>query len=95
MHGRFESPAKSDSRATQQAAIKYLFFPVLVVIALTALIVVQPNAASWIAEAVQAEFVGDVPSVPPPTQFVQPSAEPHSITSEGTARDQTAWRAQR
>ena len=95
MHGQFESPAKRDNRASQHTAIEFLVLPIFVVVALVLLMLVQPNAATWIANAVQAEFVGDAPSVPPPTQFAQPAAEPHSVTAEWIARVQTAWRGQR
>lgn len=95
MHGQFERPAKNDSRGSRRTAIEFLALPVLAAIVLVAIMIMQPNAATWIAEAVQAEFAGDAPSVPPPTQLAQPAVEPHSGTSDWIARVQTAWRGQR
>jgi hypothetical protein len=95
MHGQFEGPLKRDRRTSQPTAIQFLVLPIFLAVVLVALMVLQPNAATWIAEAAQAEFVGDAPSVLPPTQLAQPAAEPHSVASDWIARVQTAWRGQR
>jgi len=95
MHGQFESPLNRHRRTSQQTTIEFLLLPIFLAVVLVALMILQPNAATWIAEAAQAEFVGDAPFLLPPTQLAQPNAEPHSVTSAWIARVQTAWRGQR
>jgi hypothetical protein len=95
MHGRFDRPDKNDSRVAKDIGIGFLVLPIFVAIVLVTLMIIQPNTPTWIAEAVQAEFVGDTPSEPSPTQFAQPAAGPRSMTSGWISRVQTAWRGQR
>ena len=100
MHGRFDKPAKIEkpanrSSVSSDAGAGLLIFPIFVLITLIVLAIIQPVTSNWIAEAVQAEFAGDVPSVPFPTQLAQPAGEPQSTTSNWIARVQTAWRGQR
>jgi hypothetical protein len=95
MHGRFGKPDKNESRVSKDVGVGFLVLPIFVAIVLVALMIIQPNTPTWIAEAVQAEFVGDTPSELSPTQFAQPAAEPHSMTSGWISRVQTAWRGQR
>jgi hypothetical protein len=95
MHGTFERPYDRESRVRRSAGTSFLILPIFLVIVVVALTIVQPNTSNWIAEAVQAEFVGDTPSELSPTQLAQPAAEPRSTTSDWISRVQTAWRGQR
>jgi hypothetical protein len=89
MHGRFEGREdfRKGTNLRQDIGLGFLVLPVVIAIALLALLVIQPAGSNWIAEAVQAEFVGD--TIPlSPTQLAQ---EPHSATAEWM----TAYRGQR
>ena len=95
MHGTFERPYDRESRVRRSAETSFLILPIFLVIVAVALMIVQPNTSNWIAEAVQAEFVGDTPSELSPTQLAQPAAEARFVTSDWISRVQTAWRGQR
>jgi hypothetical protein len=88
MHGRFEERDgfRNETSLWQHIGLGFRILPFVIVIALLALLVVQPRGSNRIAEAVQAEFVGD--TVLSPTQLAQ---EPHSTTVEWIA----AYRGQR
>src|SRR5579864_1409538 len=79
MHGRFDKPDENDSRLSKDIGTGFLVLPILVAIVLVALMIIQPNTSTWIAEAVQAEFVGNTPSELSPTQFAQPAADPRFV----------------
>jgi len=89
MHGRFEEREdfRKGTNLRQDIGLGFLVLPVVIAIALFALLVIQPAGSNWIAEAAQAEFVGD--TIPlSPTQLAQ---EPHSAAVEWM----TAYRGQR
>jgi len=95
MHGTIERPYDRESRVRRSAGTSFLILPIFLVIVVVALMIIQPNTSTWIAEAVQAEFVGGTPSELSPMQFAEPAAEPRSMTSGLISRFQTAWRGQR
>jgi len=97
MHGRFDKRGnyRNDSNLIRDVGLGFLILPVVIAIALIALVVVQPPASNWIAEAVQAEFIGTLPPGQTPTQLAQPSDEPHSTADWMIKRVDAAYRGQR
>jgi hypothetical protein len=97
MHGQFEKPGRSDRRVSRDTGVGFLILPIVIVIVLVVLAVIQPTGSNWIAEAVQAEFIGDTLALPDqsPRQLAQPATEPHSGAADWIARIQTAYRGQR
>ena len=97
MHGGFEKPGKSEHRISRETGIGFLVLPIMIAIVVVTLSILRPSPSNWIAEAVQAEFMGEgfVPPGQSPTELAQPVGEPHSSTSGWIVRVQTAWRGQR
>ena len=98
MHGRFEKRDgyKKGTDLRRDVGLGFLILPVVIAIALLTLAVVQPTA-NWIAEAVQAEFVGGILAPgQSPTQLAQPAGEPHSAAADWMfKRVDAAYRGQR
>jgi hypothetical protein len=72
MHGTFDRSGENANRIQRSWSIGFFTLPVVLVIALIALVMTQPTASNWISEAVQAEFVGTDFAPGAPTQLAQP-----------------------
>ena len=73
MHGTFDRLGKSNNRISGGRDFGFLAVMGLLMMALTGFVITHPVASTWIANAVQAEFVG--PGLAPevaPTQLAQP-----------------------
>ena len=71
-----------DSRSVYQNGDLRLFaLPVLLVAALIGFVVSHPGVSKWVADAVQAEFVGSdlVPDLAPPTRLAGPKSEIQTV----------------
>jgi len=81
MHGRFDEKGNNDDSADRNSGVGFLALPLLLVIVLVTLAIIQPTASTWISEALQAEFAGEVPvpSMDPPTQIAQPAMEIRTV----------------
>ena len=79
MHGSFDKFGKSDGRMRRSWSIGFFALPVLLTIALIALVLTQPTASRWISEAAQAEFVGTMPLEVAPTQLAQPAMQIRTV----------------
>ena len=80
MHGSFDESDGNDNNIYQRWGIGFLALPVLLAISLLGLAIVQPATSNWIAESVQAEFVGN--SVVPaqaPAQLAQPGMQIRTV----------------
>ncbi|MCA6121886.1 hypothetical protein J6500_08225 [Bradyrhizobium sp. WSM 1704] len=73
MHGSFDQRQQDQQHNYQSFSIKLIALPVLVIVAVIAVLVSRPAAVKWISDAAQAEFVGTdpVPDVAPPAQIAQ------------------------
>ena len=69
------SAKRSKPNIYQNWSIKLFALPLLLAIALIGYVVSHPNVAKWVADGVQAEFVGTdmVPDLVPPTRVAQPA----------------------
>ena len=81
MHGPFEKQPRDSKSVYRNWDIKLFAMPVLFVVALIGFVVSHPSVSKWIADAVQAEFVGTdlVPDIAPPTRVAQPSNEIRTV----------------
>jgi hypothetical protein len=80
MHGSFDESGANDNSVYRRWGIGFLVLPVLLAIALLGLAIVQPATSNWIAESVQAEFIGN--SVAPgqaPAQLAQPGMQIRTV----------------
>jgi hypothetical protein len=83
MHGSFDRFQEHRDRTNRDWNIALFALPILVVTALAALAIIQPNAPSWISEAAQAEFVGlNSPDVVPPAQIAQPALQIRTVKAD-------------
>ena len=75
MHGRFERPRETrDNSIHSRWGLGFLALPAIFVITLIGLAIAQPNASTWISEAVQAEFAGaNMSPDAAPAQLAQPA----------------------
>jgi len=75
MHGPFDKSPEGEPNIYRNWSMKLLALPLLLVIALIGYIVSHPEVGKWVADGVQAEFVGTdmVPNLAPPTRVAQPS----------------------
>ena len=82
MHGSFDRSGKSES-FSGRSRIGFFAFPVLLAVALIALVILEPAASKWIAEAAQAEFA-DLDGVPEPgpTQITRPDMEIRTVRAD-------------
>lgn len=79
MHGSFDRSGKSESFSDRRR-IGFFAFPVVLAVALIALVILEPAASKWISDAAQAEFAG-IYTVPDtgPTQLARPSMEIRTV----------------
>ena len=80
MHSSFDDSGGNDNSIYRRWGIGFLVLPVLLAIALLGLAIAQPATSNWIAESVQAEFVGN--SVVPaqaPAQLAQPGMQIRTV----------------
>ena len=54
----------------------------VIVLVLVGLILSYPAASEWIAQAVQAEFVGNQPPVAGPTQIARPGTQMRTVRAD-------------
>jgi len=75
MHGPFDRSPRGEPNIYQNWNIKLFALPLLFVIALIGYVVSHPDVAKWVADGVQAEFVGTdvVPDLVSPTRVAQPA----------------------
>jgi hypothetical protein len=80
MHGSFDESGENDSSIYRRWGIGFLVLPVLLAVALLGLAIVQPATSNWIAESVQAEFIGNnvVPGQAP-AQLAQPGMQIRTV----------------
>jgi hypothetical protein len=80
MHGPFDKPPEDEPNIYRNWSMKLFALPLLLVIAFIGYIVSHPEVGKWIADGVQAEFVGTdmVPSLAPPTRVAQPTNQVHT-----------------
>ena len=78
MHGSLDRSDENRNRTDRSWSIGFFVVPMLIVIALIALVMIKPAASIWISEAVQAEFVG--PNSPvAPTELAQPAMQIRTV----------------
>jgi hypothetical protein len=82
MHGPFDKTPRGEPNIYQNWSIKLFALPLLLVIGLIGFVVSHPNVVKWVADGVQAEFVGTdlVPNLAPPTRVASPG-DPIRTTS--------------
>ena len=80
MHGSFDESDRNNNSIYRRWGIGFLVLPVLLAIALLGLAIVQPATSNWIAETVQAEFIGNsmVPEQAP-AQLAQPRMQIRTV----------------
>ena len=83
MHGPFDKSPEGEPNIYRNWSMKLLALPLLLVIALIGYIVSHPEVGKWVADGVQAEFVGTdmVPNLAPPTRVAQPSNQVRTVGS--------------
>jgi hypothetical protein len=83
MHGPFDKSTKGEPNIYQSWSMKLFALPLLLVIALIGFIVSHPDVAKWVADGVQAEFVGRelAPDLASPTRVAQPSNQVRTVTT--------------
>lgn len=81
MQGPFEKSAKGEPNIYQNWTMKLFALPLLLAIALIGYVVSHPDVAKWVADGVQAEFVGTdiVPDLAPPTRVAQPTEQIRTV----------------
>jgi hypothetical protein len=80
MHGPFDKPPEDEPNIYRNWSMKLFALPLLLVIAFIGYIVSHPEVGKWVADGVQAEFVGTdmVPNLAPPTRVAQPTNQVHT-----------------
>ena len=83
MHGPFDNSPKGEQNIYRSWSMKLFALPLLFVIALIGYIVSHPDVAKWVADGVQAEFVGTelAPGLASPTRVAQPSNQVRTVTA--------------
>ena len=79
MHGSLDRSDESRNRTGRNWSIGFFALPVLVVIALVALVIFKPAASAWISDAVQAEFIGQNSPDVAPTELAQPAMQIRTV----------------
>jgi hypothetical protein len=70
MHGPFDKTPKGEPNIYQNWSMKLFALPLLLAIALIGYVVSHPGIVKWVADGVQAEFVGtELPEVAPPKRL--------------------------
>ena len=83
MHGPFDKTTKGEPNIYQSWRMKLFALPLLLVIALIGFIVSHPDVTRWVADGVQAEFVGTqlAPDLASPKRVAQPSNQVRTVTT--------------
>jgi hypothetical protein len=83
MQGPFEKSPKGEPNIYQNWSMKLFALPLLLAIALIGYIVSHPEVAKWVADGVQAEFVGTdmVPDPASPTRVAQPTNQARTVSA--------------
>jgi hypothetical protein len=83
MHGPFDESPKGEQNIYQSWSMKLFALPLLLVIALIGYIVSHPDIAKWVADGVQAEFLGtdSTPDPSSPTRVAQPRNQVRAVTA--------------
>jgi hypothetical protein len=83
MQGPFEKSPKGEPNIYQNWSMKLFALPLLLAIALIGYIVSHPQVAKWVADGVQAEFVGTdmVPDPASPTRVAQPTNRARTVSA--------------
>jgi hypothetical protein len=81
MHGPFDKTPQGEPNIYQSWSIKLFALPLLLVIAIIGYVVSHPHVAKWVADGVQAEFVGTdmVPDLAPPTRVAEPTNQVRTV----------------
>jgi hypothetical protein len=81
MQGPFEKSPKGEPNIYQNWSMKLFALPLLLAIALIGYVVSHPDVAKWVADGIQAEFVGTdiVPDLAPPTRVAQPTEQMRTV----------------
>ena len=81
MQGPFEKSPKGEPNIYQNWSMKLFALPLLLAIALIGYVISHPDVAKWVADGVQAEFVGTdiVPDLAPPTRVAQPTEQIRTV----------------
>jgi len=81
MQGPFEKSPKGEPNIYQNWSMKLFALPLLLAIALIGYVVSHPDVAKWVADGIQAEFVGTdiVPDLAPPTQVARPTEQMRTV----------------
>ncbi len=81
MHGSFDRPGKSES-FSERRRLGFFAFPVVLAVALIALVILEPSASKWISDAAQAELA-DIYVMPEatPTQLARPNMEVRTVSA--------------
>lgn len=81
MQGPVEKQPRNSGSAYRNWDIKLFALPVLLAAALIGFVVSHPGVSKWVADAVQAEFVGTdfVPDAAPPTRVAEPKKEVRTV----------------
>ena len=80
MHGSFDKSDENDIRIHRNWGIALYALPAVLVMALIAMVIVQPGVSNWVSQAAQAEFVGTdfVPDAAP-TRLARPAMEIRTV----------------
>ena len=80
MRGSFDESGGNNDSIYRRWGIGFLVLPVVLAIALLGLAIVQPATSNWIAETVQAEFIGNsVVRGQAPAQLAQPGMQIRTV----------------
>ena len=81
MQGPFEKSPKGEPNIYQNWSMKLFALPLLLAIALIGYVVSHPDVAKWVADGIQAEFVGTdiVPDLAPPTRVARPTEQMRTV----------------
>ena len=81
MQGPFEKSPKGEPNIYQNWSMKLFALPLLLAIALIGYFISHPDVAKWVADGVQAEFVGTdiVPDLAPPKRVAQPTEQIRTV----------------
>jgi hypothetical protein len=80
MHGPFDKSPEGEPNIYRSWSMKLFALPLLLVIALIGYIVSHPEVGKWVADGIQAEFVGTntVPNLAPPKRVAEPTNPGHT-----------------
>jgi hypothetical protein len=80
MHGPFDKSPEGEPNIYRSWSMKLFALPLLLVIALIGYIVSHPEVGKWVADGLQAEFVGTntVPNLAPPKRVGEPTNPGHT-----------------